>query len=60
MLTIQWLTLSSVFWGRGGVNEIEAMVKGAKAGEAQSWHCAGNKLVLGEGDSLPGSACLSE
>lgn len=47
-------------WGRGGVNEIESAVKGAKAGEAQSWHCAGNELVLGEGDPLPGSVCLSE
>lgn len=46
--------------GGGGVNEIESTVKGAKAGEAQSWLCAGNELVLGEGDSLPGSVCLSE
>lgn len=41
--------------GRGGVNEMEATVKGAKGGEAQSWHCAGNKLVLGEG----GIPCLA-
>ena len=31
--------------GRGGVNEIESTVKGAKAGEAQSWLCAGSELV---------------
>ncbi len=31
------------------MNETESMVKGAKAGEAHSWHCAGNELVWGGG-----------
>lgn len=47
-------------WGRGGVNETESTVKGARAGETQSWHCAGNELVWGDGESLPGSVRLSE
>lgn len=40
------------------MNETESAVKGAKAGEAQSWHCAGNEG--GGGESSPGSVCLSE
>lgn len=51
-------------WGRGrrGENETESTVKGAKAGEAQSWQRAGNELVKrGEGESSsPASVCLSE
>lgn len=31
--------------GGGGVNEIKSTVKGAKAREAQSCHCAGNGLL---------------
>lgn len=54
---MHWLTESPVFWGREGVMET---VEGAKAEEALSWHCAGNELVLGEGDSLPGSIYQSK
>ena len=46
--------------GRGGVNKIESTVKGAKAGEAQSWHCAGSELVWGRGiPCLAVSVCQS-
>lgn len=50
-------------WGRGGVNEIEWAVKSAKAGEAQSWHEAGNEhffFFFGGGGPLPGSVFLLE
>lgn len=51
MGTTRWRMLSSVLWGRGGVSEMEALVKAAKA---QSWHRAGNKLLFGGG----GIRCL--
>lgn len=43
---------SYVSGGGGGVSEIETTVKSANAREAQSWHCAGNELVIGGGGIL--------
>lgn len=48
MRTIHCPTVSCVSGGGGGVNATESTVKGAKAGEAQSWHCAN----MGGGPSL--------